>query len=82
MQLVDLGKDLIDRHLLPAIKAELAVAPGAAQVAAREANKNTRQSSVGGFALQRFVDFSDQHGKQLPVASRQLPVNPGLETRL
>ena len=58
----NLSQNLIDGHLATAVKAELAVAPGAAQVASGQTDEDAGQASVGRFSLERFVDFGDLHG--------------------
>src|SRR5215467_3690909 len=66
----DLGHDLVGTHPAAAMEGVFAVAPGAAQIASREANEDTGQARVGRLALERFVDFGYLHAK--PAVSPQL----------
>ena len=65
------AEHFFERHLAPAVKTELAIAPGAAQVASGQAHEDAGQTGMGGFTLQRFVDFGDLHGES--AVSYQLP---------
>ena len=55
------GFDLLERHALATLEGVLAVAPGATQIASRQAHKYARQPSVGRLTLQRFVNLDDLH---------------------
>jgi hypothetical protein len=57
----DFAEHFLQRHLASAIKAELAVAPGAAQVASGQSHEDAGQAGVRRFTLQRFVDFGYLH---------------------
>jgi hypothetical protein len=50
-------KHFFERHLASTVKAELAVAPRATQVASGQTHEDAGEASVGRLALQRFVDF-------------------------
>jgi len=59
---VDLGFDLVEGEGLAASEGVLGIAPGAAEVAAREANEDAGEAGEGGFALDGFVEFDEVHG--------------------
>src|SRR5512142_388875 len=53
--------DVVERHPLAAGERVLRVAPAAAEVAAGEADEDTRPAGVRRLALDRVEDFSDSH---------------------
>ena len=61
-EFIDARGHLRDAHFRSAVKRVGGVAPGAAQIASGEAHKDAGQACAGAFALNRFEDFSDEHG--------------------
>ena len=53
----DFAEHFLQRHLFPAVETELAVTPGAAQVASGQTHENAGQAGICRFALERFIDF-------------------------
>src|SRR5260370_34161820 len=60
-QPLDFGERFFRRHLSPAIERVFAVAPGTAQVAAREPDEHAWQARVRGLTLQRLVNLCCLH---------------------
>ena len=58
---LDLLLDFVEGERLAAGKGVFGVAPGAAEVAAGEADEDARDASEGGFALNGFVEFDEMH---------------------
>ena len=60
-EFIDGAKDFVDTHLLAAMKSVCRVAPGAAQIASRQAHENAGEAGVGTFALNGAENFADHH---------------------
>ncbi len=65
----DLGHDVVERHLAALVERVGAVAPGAAQVARREAHEHTRPAGVARLALDGIEDLVDR--QHAPRARRR-----------
>src|SRR6266567_426335 len=59
--MLDFIKDLLWSHLFAAVEAVFRITPNAAQIAACQPHKYAWRSSIGGLALERFVDLGDLH---------------------
>ena len=64
----DLGFDFVEGEGLAAGEGVLGVAPGAAEVAAGEADEDAGQTGEGGFTLDGFVKFDEMQSGLLVVA--------------
>jgi hypothetical protein len=60
-KLINACQYFVNAHLPAAVKCVGGITPGAAQIAARQADKDTREPSARAFALNRFEDFGDKH---------------------
>src|SRR6185369_3878866 len=75
----ELDQASVGGHRASTLEGVLAVAPGAAKVANRGADKDARESCEGGFTLERFVEFDDLHGSlKSTVSSRKSGTNHNL----
>ena len=64
----DLGEHLVGGEGLAAGEGVLGVAPGAAQVAAGEADEDAGDPGEGAFALDGFVELDEMHGCYFPAS--------------
>src|ERR1019366_994987 len=69
----DFAEHFLQRHFFPTVETELAVTPGAAQVASGQTHKDAGQSGIRRFTLERFVDLGDLHEEPSAI-SYQLSV--------
>src|SRR5437868_3429386 len=67
-KLIATRQNLLDAHLIAAMKSVRSVAPRTAQIAARQAHENAWQASACAFALNRLENFRDDHTFGVPQA--------------
>src|SRR5213080_1635275 len=80
-EMLDFIENLFRSHLSSAIEAVFGVAPNAAKITACQPHKHARHSSIGGLALERFVDFGDLHFRLWSDGRPRPSSNYGQDTR-
>src|SRR5436189_205306 len=75
-QAVDLGQDLVERHLASAVEGVRRIAIAAAQVAAGRADEGAGATGESGLPLDAGIDLGDAHGGAVDRYSTLGPHTP------